>query len=167
LEKSHTLSEISHRIDLPKYAIIARNMEITNARYCNEHLAEDLFESFIGALSLEISFSKCKKFIINIIESELDIANMIYKDENYKDQLMKQYQKLKWAVPKYNDEEADLINKHFVISVKDPDGHILGVGTSNTKSKASQIAAQNALIKLGIIKEEKQNDEIYGELDDL
>jgi ribonuclease-3 len=165
LEKSHALAILSRKINLPKYAVIARNIELSEGRD-KDHLAEDLFEAFVGALSREASYDDCKKFIISIVENELDIADIISNDDNYKDQLMRHFHKLKWEVPKYNDEKVDLENKIFTISVKNQDGKIIGIATSNTKSNASKLAAMRALKYLGVLKEEEHNedDEIFGEM---
>jgi ribonuclease-3 len=166
LEKSHALANLSRKIKLIDYAVIARNIELSGGRE-KDHLAEDIFEAFVGALSCETSYDDYSKFIINIIESEIDIADIISNDDNYKDQLMRHFHKLKWEVPKYNDEEVDLENKIFTISVKNPDGKIIGIATSNTKSNASKLAAMKALKYLGILEDEhKEDDEIYGEIID-
>jgi dsRNA-specific ribonuclease len=167
LERSNALANLSRKIGLTKYAIIARNIELNSGRD-KDHLAEDIFEAFIGALSIESTYNECKIFIISLIETEIDMAEIISNDDNYKDQLMRYFHKLKWEVPKYNDVEVDLENKIFTVSVKNPDGKTIGIATSNTKSNASKLAAKEALKYLGVIKEEQEhidNDEIYGELD--
>ena len=67
LEKNETLSILSKKLGLEKYAIISRSIEYTNGRKNNISISEDIFEGFIGALSLECDYEKCKDFIISII----------------------------------------------------------------------------------------------------
>lgn len=171
LEKSETLSKLSKILGLHKYAVVARNIDYDDGRNTNTHLTEDLFESFFGALSLELDYNKCKDFLISIIEKELDMAEMIYIDDNYKNQLMQYFHKMKWSEPKYHEKMAqkDATNgseKHmFSMCVKNPNGVILGVGTGNNKTKAEQDAAKNALLSLGVINDNAENlSDYYGEL---
>lgn len=175
LEKAETLSGLSKRLGLHKYAIIARNIEMSGGRMNNTHLTEDIFEAFFGALSLECSYENCATFFINIVEQELDIVEMIYNDDNYKDRLMQYYHKMKWSEPKYIENVCntppalhELNMKLFSVHVKNPMGVIIGVGEGNTKSKAEQIAAREALVYLGVIKEEEEVDDndYYGEMSD-
>jgi dsRNA-specific ribonuclease len=104
LEKAETLSFLSKKLGLHKYAIVARNIEQSNGRENNTHLAEDIFEAFIGALSIEATYDECKKFLINIIETEIDMAELINNNDNYKDRLMQAFHRLKWGDPKYNED---------------------------------------------------------------
>ena len=172
LEKADTLSELSKRLGLHKYAVIARNVE-AKGRLNNVHLTEDLFESFFGALSKEISREKCFKVIINIIEKEIDIAELIYNDDNYKDRLMQHFHKLKWSEPVYNEDttkqnDSSDTPKVFSMYVADPSGTIIGVGEGLAKGKAEQNAAKSALVTLEVIKENvdcNEND-YYGEMSD-
>jgi ribonuclease-3 len=173
IEQTKSFATISRKLGFHKYVVIARNVEINNGRTGNDHLLEDVFEAFIGALSLEVSYEKCKKFIINIIEKEIDIAELLYADDNYKDRLMQYYHKQKWTEPKYIDISPHNTmgtqeQRKFIINVKNNTGQIIGQGFSTvSKNKAEQLAAQKALITLQVIKEnEEEADDYYGELSD-
>lgn len=170
LEKAETLSNLSKKIELHKYAIVARNIEQSNGRYTNTHLTEDIFEAFIGALSLETSFEQCKSFIISIIETEIDIAELIHNDDNYKDKLMQFFHKQKtWGDPLYiEDVSKQKIVKDgcqeirsFTSYVKTKSGSILGCGIGNSKIKAEQNAAYDSLVKLGVISNDDDSSEYY------
>jgi dsRNA-specific ribonuclease len=175
LEKDETLSKLSKILGLHKYAIIARNIEQSDGRINNIQLTEDIFEAFIGALKEETTWEKCQEFIINIIETELDMAEIIYKDVNYKDKLMQHFHKLKWNEPKYhedvsqqkNTKEGCLEIRSYTTYIMNPNKEIIGVGIGDSKQKSHQNAAYNALIKLGVINEhDDDNDsDYYGELD--
>ena len=175
LEKDETLSRISKKLGLEKYAIVARNIEQSNGRQSNVHLTEDILEAFIGALSLECSHDECEKFIISIIESEIDIAELISTDNNYKHRLMTFFHKIKWGEPKYHEDVSQRKNskegcveiRSYTTYIKNPSGEIIGVGEGNSKQKSEKNAAYNALILLGDIKEESDNEsDYYGELTD-
>jgi len=158
LEKGHTLSTLSRKLGFAKYAVISRNLENMETREKNDHIMEDLMESFIGAMSLEMSFQKCKSFFINLIESEIDMAELINTNDNYKDILMRHFQKLKWAVPQYIELKTDTENRIFIVVVKNPDGKIIGRGEGSTKAQSTQMAAHNALITLGVIEQSTKSE---------
>lgn len=172
LEKDEMLSELSKKIGLHKYAIVARNIEQSKGRISNVHLTEDIFEAFFGALSLEVSYEKCREFLISIIESEIDIAELIHNDDNYKDRLMQYFHQIKWNEPKYFEDISQQKNikegcqeiRSFTTYVKNPSGEIIGVGAGNSKTKSEQNAAYNALVKLGVIKDDDDGSDYYGEI---
>lgn len=175
IEKSETLSELAKKINLHFYAIIARNIEQSSGRSNNGPLNEDLFESFIGALSREISFEELKSFIVNIIEKELNISELIYVNDNYKEQIMHHFHYEKWGEPMYV-EDLDLHvtvkdgcqeTTYFTIYVQNEQGETLGLGKGNTKSKAEQNAARNALANLNVLNnDDDTGSDYFGELSD-
>ena len=172
IEKADTLSELSKKLNLHFYVVIARNIEQSGGRLNNIPLTEDIFESFIGALSREISYEDLRKFVINIIEKELNISEMIYINDNYKDQLMQYFHQAKMGDPQYVEDlnlqkiirEGCQDVTYFTIYVKDSKGNILGVGKGNTKSKAEQHAAQESLINLNALEKDDDSSDYYGEL---
>ena len=176
LEKDETLSKLAKVLGLEKYAIIARNIEQINGRETNIHLTEDIFEAFIGALSLELPFDKLEKFILAIMENEMDIAELIHHDDNYKERLMQYFHKMKWPEPKYYEDVGKQKNikdgfvdmKSYTTYVKKPDGSIIGIGEGLSKPKSEQNAAYNSLINLGVIDENGDDNEsdYYGEISD-
>jgi dsRNA-specific ribonuclease len=172
LEQCNTFSQLGKKLGLHKYAIIARNMELENARENNNHLTEDLFEAFLGALSMEISHEQLSKFLICIIERELDLGELISQNDNYKDLLMQYFHKMRWSEPKYVDAtiQKNLPNnntREFITHVV-KDNKIISIGKGDTKLKAEQISAKNALQYLGQEETKYENDEntLYGMLSD-
>lgn len=163
LENGNILSNISKIVGLNKYVIISKTIELANGREQNSNILEDIFEAFIGALRLNIGFKSCKQFIINIIETEIDIAKILYHETNYKDSLLQYFHKNEMADPKYKQLELSGPDhkKKFVMCVIDNNNNIIGKGTGLSK-KGEQEAARNALIYYGIISEnnEESEDEI-------
>lgn len=168
IEKGETLNKFSRKLGFHEYAIISRNIELSGGRENNTNIMEDIFEAFVGALKLETNYETCQKFIINLIDSEIDFADMINNDDNYKQLLMQYYHKNGYrTTPTYilvNTIE-DKPRKQFEMIAKDPDGKIIGKGISVSKTQAAQLAAKEALIKLGAIKhnnsEDESDDEYY------
>jgi len=174
LEKADTLSKLSIKVGLHKYAVVARNIEQSNGRMTNTHLTEDIFEAFFGALMLESSYDKCKKLFISIFEQEIDIAEMINTDDNYKDKLMQYFHKMKLGEPKYIEDiskqktfkEGCQEIRSFTTYVKDNNNRILGNGSGDSKIKSQQNAAHSALLTLKVIKDEESGSDYYGEESD-
>ena len=129
----------------------------------NARILEDCFEAFIGALMMDFGFEQdgyklCSQFIINIIEKSVDITELIIHDDNFKDQLMRFYQKkYNGKFPKYEQKtiivsmnENGIANKKFHMFVRDNDNNIIGEGIARSKKEAEQKAAKNALMHFGI-----------------
>jgi dsRNA-specific ribonuclease len=166
IEKGETLNKLSRKIGLHEYAIFARNIELAGGRVNNVNIMEDIFEAFMGALSLETSFENCKLFLINLIDTTIDFADMINTEDNYKEMLMQYYHKLGFkTTPTYKLLETieEKPKKKFTMGAYDPDNKLIGTGTALSKVAAAQIAAKNALIKFNVVKnyEESSDDEIY------
>jgi len=168
IEKGETLNKFSRNLGFHEYAIISRNIELSGGRENNINIMEDVFEAFIGALKLETNYETCQKFIINLIDTMIDFADMINNDDNYKQLLMQYYHKNGYrTTPTYVlintiDEKP---RKKFEMIAKNPDGKVIGKGISTSKTHAAQLAAKEALIKLGAIKnnnsDEDSDDEYY------
>ena len=154
IEKGEMLNRFSRKLKFHEYAIISCNIELSGGRNNNINIMEDIFEAFIGALKLETNFETCQNFIINLIDAEVDFAELINTDDNYKELLMQYYHKNGYkTTPTYKLLEIiDDKPKKFVMGVLSPENKNLGCGTSTSKTQATQLAALNALIKLGQIK---------------
>ena len=169
IEKGETLNKFSRKLGFHEYAIISRNIEISGGRQNNVNIMEDIFEAFIGALKLETNFETCQKFIINLIDSEIDFAELINNDDNYKEILMQYYHKNGYkTTPTYKLlQTIEDKPKKFIMGAYSPDNKELGRGTSTSKIQAAQYAAKEGLIKLGQIKInqaiEDSDDEYYYE----
>jgi ribonuclease-3 len=165
------LSFLSKEIGLGKYILISKQIENSDGRN-NKNILEDVFESFLGALyrdfnNKNINSKKienlvglghqiCQKFVVNVIERYIDFSELVNNNKNYKDTLIKYFQhnfqsQLKFQeinVEKYNNNK-----KIFVVSIKNPQDLVLGIGKGESKKLAEQNASYEALKYLGQIHE--------------
>lgn len=56
---------------------------------------EDAFEAFIGSIILDLSYEHAERFVVSVIENVIDFAELISKNDNYKDSLQRVFQKTK------------------------------------------------------------------------
>jgi len=160
LENGEIMAEITKQIGLNKFMIIGRYYEQQNARLENQHILEDLLEAFIGALYKDSNIDICRTFFINLVEKEIDIAQLLYVETNHKDTLLQYHHKMGWSDPEYNlAEQLGTDKRIFKMCVKDNDGNNIGFGCGSSKKKGEQEAARNALIKYGVINENESEDE--------
>jgi len=166
LVKTETLSKLALFLNFDKYLIISKHIEIICNGRKNSRILEDSFEAFIGAIYNDFSntighadaYNICSKFIINVIEKKIDITELIINDDNYKDQLMRYYQKMyNGKFPKYEQKtlitsvnDNGITNKKFHMFVRDIDDNIIGEGIARSKKEAEQKAANAALKFFGI-----------------
>ena len=175
LENNMNLSKISHRLALNEYILIDNGIDngIDNISkmdnvndvksLCDDDLSlnqkiynktnyklvmGELIKSFMGILYLDSSFEICKQFFINVIECDIDIAEMLYYDINYKDKLLQYYHKMKWKDPSYDVVENANENheKIYIVGAKNGIGDkLIGLGFGTTKLQAEQFSAKYAL----------------------
>ena len=157
LENTETLSKMAKIMGINEYIIISKQIEDNGGRLFDKIL-EDAFESFVGALYLDVGFEVCRTFIIMILENEIDYSQLLYMDTNYKDQLLRFYHKNKWSFPVYELLESSFVDgKHiYKVGVKGNNNIIIAKGTANTKQKAEQLASMYALYDFGLL----QNDQL-------
>lgn len=156
LVKTENLSFLAKKLGLDNYIIISHHVEFGCQGRMNKRILENTFEAFVGAMYIDYSnlteipnyafgSEVVRRFVIKIIENYVDLAEMVMKNDNYKDSLMWYFQKnFKGAYPKYNKEKFE--NDYFYVYVKEPiTEKIVGRGTGKTKKQAEQNAANNAL----------------------
>lgn len=166
IENGDTLSLLSQKIGLDQYVIVSRYIERMGGRENNTHILEDVFEAFIGALYIDGGFDVCNKFVVNIMEEEVDFANIIQNENNFKDMLLQYCHKMKWRDPWYGnlDVSGPDNNRMFTMYVKirkdhQDDGEIVGTGVSSSKKKGEQEAARQALVKFNVVQNEMESDD--------
>lgn len=135
--RGKTLCEISKVMGLDKLILMDEKGE-RNGWNTNEHIMEDVFEALIGAIYLDLGMVHAKNFIF----AAFDRMEVSLKDDNWKDQLMRWCQALKYPLPEYRLNGQT--NGQFFITVV-VDGMDGGSGFASTKKQAEQNAAEIVL----------------------
>jgi len=165
IENGDALCVLSKTIGLDKYVIISRYVDKNGGRETNKSLLEDAFEAFIGALFLETCFDVCKKFMVTLIEKEIDLAQLLYQETNFKERLLQYFHLRKWLDPIYGtlDVSGPENKKQYTMWVKcrktpQDEGEIVGIGVATSKKAGEQNAAKQAMIFYGFYKENDDSD---------
>jgi ribonuclease III len=164
--KTEGLYKLASALKFDKYLIISKHVEIIRNGRKNPKLLEDAFEAFIASIFEEftnqenvgVAYQKVNDFIVNLLHKFIDWTDIIYEEDNYKDILMKFFQKrFDGVFPKYDKvrEENNVnnigqTNRKFTIHIRDPSNNIIGRGDAKTIKEAQQNAAKNALEYFGI-----------------
>ena len=112
---------------------------------------EDILEAFIGALYKDTNnFKLVENFIINIIEKYIDFSDIILKDNNYKDQILRYFQHNYKVYPIYKTEKNE-DNSYCCKLFKEDEYIETGYGIS--KKKSEQDASRKALMKFCVLSE--------------
>ena len=165
LVKTETLAKLALYLNFDKYLIVSKHVEIICNGRRNARILEDCFEAFIGAMMNDFGskdegegYVICSTFIKKIIQDNIDITELIMNDDNYKDQLMRYYQKhFNGAFPKYEQKtiitttgDNGIVNKKFHMIVRDINKNVIGEGIARSKKEAEQLCARTALMHFGI-----------------
>ena len=135
--RGKTLCEISKVMDLDKLILMDEKGE-RNGWNTNEHIMEDVFEAFVGAVYLDLGMVHAKRFVLDAFTK----VPTSLVDDNWKDQLMRWCQALKYPLPEYRLNGQT--NGQFFITVV-VDGLDGGSGFASTKKQAEQNAAEIVL----------------------
>ena len=160
IENRESLARFAKKLRLDEFIIISAQNEQSNIGRANNKILEDAFESFIAALYKDSGFLTCRKLIRNILENLVDYAEILYNDDNYKDQLQRYYHKIKWEHPKFRLIKEEVLSnnkKLFTIGLLDNNNHIIITASDNSKKKAEQKASKLALFKFGQLMEDQMN----------
>ena len=173
IEDKTNLAIMSKKIGLGKYFIISQQIESLNGRNL-EKIHEDVFEAFLGALFLSNGFEPCCLLLVNLLETIIDYSDKLYRDNNYKDILLRYYHKQKWIFPKYHQiyQEGPPHKRTYIMGVEKgsdiPLGNksirddCIGFGLGSKKKEGQQNAAKMALISYGYLKDDQyENTDIF------
>jgi len=165
IENRDMLAKLARKINLHNFLLISQQVENTNGRDFPK-LLEDVFESFIGAVFLDQGFEFTNTFLRSIFNNTyfhyIDYAELLYLDNNYKDQLLKYYHTKSFNHPIYRiiSCEGNINNRIFTVGLIDQDfintysnlestqmNQYFAIGIGKTKKKAEQNCSKEALEK--------------------
>jgi len=150
IENRKSLANFARKLKLDNYLIISKQNEEANNRDSDKFL-EDAFEAFMGALFLDQGYDFCEKYLLKLLETEIDYAEILYIDTNFKDRLQRFFHQNGWQHPTFEDISTDIINnkKMFTVVVKDYNGNEIIRAQEASKKKAEQKSSMLALLKYG------------------
>lgn len=167
LVKCETLAKLSTCAGLEDYILISKKHEKNSGR-TNESVLEDVFEAFCGAIQQDLGLPVLQIFVKNIIEMTVDFNELIMNDDNYKDILLRYFQKNAWGNPTYSVAKEDgpphkriytvgvdyfeiLAKFNIQPMIVTEKGKFLALGMERSKKKAEQKAAKQVLDMLDMI----------------
>lgn len=137
--------EYSTRLGLNEYLRLGHGEEERGGKY-RKAIVADIFESFMGAMYLDLGFEEVKKFIYKNIIPIIEDKSIDFFDD-YKSVLQELVQtdkkSLEYIVV---DEQGPAHDKMFTVEVK-IDSIVYGKGCAHSKKEAEQLAAHDALKK--------------------
>lgn len=149
------LGGLARDAGLGPWMIMSRHVEEICDGRKNLRMLGSMLEAWIGALysqeeEVGRGFQTCYDWITNLIESHIDLAQLIIDDTNYKDQLLRLFQATYHIPPKYVEVHAEgpPHDRIFTMGVQDPEGRIIATATSRNIKEAEQEASRLALITL-------------------
>jgi dsRNA-specific ribonuclease len=123
IEKCSMLHKIGVTLGFKKFLLLSLQVEnqtildIDRGRG-TPSFYEDAFEAFIGAILVDFGergYLYADRFVRSVIENIIDFAELISKNDNFKDSLQRYFQSLKWKTPIYTslNEDGPLYRKIF------------------------------------------------------
>ena len=126
IEKCSMLHKIAVTLGFKKFLLLSLQVENQSILSLDRgrntpSIFEDAFEAFIGSILVdfgEYGYLYADRFVRNVIENIIDFAELISKNDNFKDSLQRFYQsktKQSWGTPIYIslNEEGPLYRKIF------------------------------------------------------
>ena len=149
--RNKTLGRLARdNLGLNKFFIISKHVEEMKPEFGRQNIEKlgDVLEAFIAALWIDsgFNFEVVNQFIVQVIETHLDIPTLLREDDNYKDRMQKFCQQNHQFTPIYKMISDG--SQGFTMAVCKPTGEILGMANSTTKKQAEQNACRVALEKL-------------------
>ena len=156
LVRTDALARLARYLKLQNNVLLSTYMEEESNGRDNPKVLEDAFEAFIGAMVEDLGkdefegYKICYQFIIKLFERVIDFAELIKRDHNYQDKLMRYcHQRFKGINPQYEniDITLDGKNKIYTEIVRDIENrdNIIGKASARSKKEAQQQAAKMAL----------------------
>ena len=139
LVRGEMLAQIALKLGLDKW-IQMDEKGMRNNWNKNPKILEDVFESLIGAIYLDLGLLHAKQFVLKIYEDpQMVDMRCLQVDDNFKDKTMRFSQMHSLPLPEYRIFSHE--NGIFTIDMY-INNHFLGRGTGKNKKLAEQMAAK-------------------------
>ncbi|SJZ48011.1 ribonuclease-3 [Pilibacter termitis] len=145
--REESLSYFAVECGFDEHILLGKGEEISGGR-SRPSLLCDLFEAFLGALTLDQGLDVSKKFIQNVMVEKIK-AGIFHQEMDFKTRLQEELQQNGEVSIRYDlvEEIGPAHEKIFVIDVY-ADEKKIGFGSGKSKKQAEQAAASNALENL-------------------
>ena len=152
-----TCAKISRHLGLQKFLKVGKGM--TSSRALAGSLAAGVLETIIAAIYIDGGLEDAREFILTVFRPTIEKADAEHVQGNYKSLLQQYAQEQFNSTPVYIlvDEKGPDHNKCFELEVSIASQHYPSAWGTN-KKEAEQKAAYNALVELGILKENDEED---------
>ena len=152
-----TCAKVSRHLGLQKFLTVGKGM--VSSRALSGSLAAGVLETTIAAVYIDGGFDASRSFILRIFGSLIERADARQAQGNYKSLLQQHAQEQSNVTPVYVllDEKGPDHNKAFELEVVIDDRHFPSAWGTN-KKEAEQKAAFNALIELGLLDKDPEED---------
>ncbi|HHL74010.1 MAG TPA: ribonuclease III [Bacteroidetes bacterium] len=144
------LAKIARTLTLGEFMLLS-DSEVKSGGRNRISIIADAMESVIGAVYLDGGLENAKSFIVRNILGDYQAILSAEQHRNFKSILLEYTQSKNLGVPFYSicSEDGPDHNKVFTVEVK-IQNKIVGRGVGNSKKRAEQSAAQDALAQLEI-----------------
>jgi ribonuclease-3 len=146
------LGELAKKVGFSEWLMISRHVEEMCDGRQNLRLLGSMFEAWLGALYYSFGkggpgFEAVQTFVINVLERHIYFVELITKNTNYKDQLLRHFQSEYHQPPKYKlvHEEGPSHDRTFTMGVLSVTGAVIATATAKNKKEAEQTASKLAL----------------------
>jgi len=147
------LGNFASIIRLDRFILISKQIEENEGRTSSK-IMEDVFEAFVGAMLNDVKdYAIVEDWLVNLIEGNIDFSELIRKNTNYKDSLIKHYQYNHNMCPRFYEMSVETTSsgcKKYTVCVKGVDDVLLGIGSGCSKKHAENDASCVVLRSLGI-----------------
>lgn len=139
--RSSTCCYLSKKMSLDKFI---------KSKMINDRIIADIFESFIGALYLDLGFDIVDKYIEDLINTNINFEELLSSNDNYKDIIMRYTQHNNLPLPIYELVETygpphSRTFKVTMYIIHNGTKCLYGTGISNTKKDAEQMSCKDAI----------------------
>jgi ribonuclease-3 len=146
-----TLAQKARGIDLGYFVLLSPE-ERRAGGHKQDSILCDAFESLIGAIYLDGGAKPSRRFVEAVVLHDLEELIVRQDFVNFKSKLLEHTQSRGFGHPKYHvqSEEGPDHDKIFNVEVS-VTGEKLGDGQGRSKKEAQQMAARDALLRLGAL----------------
>ena len=141
-------ARVARALDLGTLVQLSPELEARGGRNSDSILA-DCLEAIIGAVYLDQGMTAARSFVYQHMLKDVDLDKLAAKEDNHKSRLLEYAQARGWEHPVYKTLETSGPGHKRIFTVEvHLHGHSHGVGQDDSKKKAEQRAAHEALTAL-------------------